>query len=96
MLTWVIYDIGSNKARGRVAKICKEYGLQRVQKSVFLGTLSNNDTDELGLRCKELIDLDVDSLYIFPMCGDDFRKVRLLGMAFDKALVTDEIKALFL
>ncbi len=46
--------------------------------------------------CDDIIDPDVDSVYIFPMCDDDFKKVKLLGQAFDKELVSDEVKSLFL
>ena len=35
-------------------------------------------------------------LYVFPMCQQDFKSVILKGQAFDKSLVNDEIKALFL
>jgi CRISPR-associated protein Cas2 len=96
MLTWVIYDIGADKIRNKVAKICKNYGLQRVQKSAFLGNLNRNEVDELGLQCKELIDDEKDAVYLFPMCEDDFKKVRMLGIPFDKELVSDEIRALFI
>lgn len=94
-LVWIIYDIREDKTRNRVAKVCKNKGLYRVQKSAFLGTLNRNQIDELRLICEDLIDDDVDSVYIFPMCEDDFKKVRLLGQAFDKKLVTDEVKSLF-
>jgi len=95
MLTWIIYDISKNRTRSRVAKACKDKGLYRVQKSAFLGNLNKNQIDELRIMCDEIIDPEVDSVYIFPMCDDDFRKVKLLGQAFDKELVSDEIKALF-
>lgn len=95
MKTWVVYDITANKVRSKVAQACKNYGLYRVQKSVFLGDLNKNQTDELALKCKDLIDLDEDSLYIYPMCDDDFKKVRTLGQAFDRKLVSDEILAKF-
>ena len=67
-----------------------------MQKSVFLGTMENSDIDSLTLQCKENIDEETDSVYIFPLCEQDFKKVKLLGQAFDKELVTDEVKALFL
>jgi CRISPR-associated protein Cas2 len=95
-LVWIIYDIKEDKKRTRIAKACKNKGLYRVQKSAFLGTLNKNQIDELKIMCEDVINPDEDSIYIFPMCEDDFKKVKLLGQAFDKKLVTDEIKALFL
>lgn len=96
MLTWVVYDITEDKIRNKVAKICKGYGLYRVQKSAFLGDINRNQKDELILRCKELTDEEKDSVYIFPMCEKDFRKVKMIGIPFDKDLISDEIKALFI
>jgi len=96
MLTWVIYDIVKDKPRTQVAKTCQRAGIMRVQYSVFLGDLNANEIDELGLKIKSLIDEETDRVYIFPMCKEDFSKVRLLGEAFDKKLVTNEIRELFL
>ncbi|KAA0227893.1 CRISPR-associated endonuclease Cas2 [candidate division KSB1 bacterium] len=96
MLTWVIYDIVKDKSRTQVAKTCQRAGLLRVQYSVFLGDLNANEIDELGLKIKTLIDEESDRVYLFPMCQEDFSKVRLLGEAFDKKLVTNEIRELFL
>ena len=95
MLTWVIYDIAENKVRNKVVKLCKNYGLYRVQKSVFLGELNKNDTDSIALETEGLIDMNFDSVYIFPMCDDCFKKIKLKGQAFDKELVTDEILTKF-
>jgi CRISPR-associated protein Cas2 len=94
-LVWILYDIVADRPRTKVARRCKEAGLYRVQKSVFLGTIDRNRLDELCLQIEDLTDEDVDSVYIFPMCESDFRKVMLLGQAFDKKLVTDEVRALF-
>lgn len=95
MLTWVVYDIINDKKRTKIAKACKGYGLYRVQKSVFLGRLNHNQIDELAMRCEDIIEKKEDSVYIFPLCDDDFKKVKLLGQAFDKELVSDEILAKF-
>ena len=95
IMLWVIYDISNDKTRGRVAKACKGKGLYRVQKSAFLGTLNRNQLDELKIMCEDLIDSEVDSVYLFPMCEDDFKKVKLLGQAFDKKLVSAELLAKF-
>ncbi|MGB9941435.1 CRISPR-associated endonuclease Cas2 [Methanosarcina sp.] len=91
MLVWVIYDITENRVRQKVSDRCKNYGLYRVQKSVFLGDLNTNDRESLGLECEELIDTEKDSVYVFPMDEQSFKKVQLIGQAFDKDLVSDEV-----
>ena len=91
-----MYDIPKNKTRTKIAKFCEQAGIYRVQYSVFLGDLNNAQRKELHLKIEDLIDPDKDSVYIFPMCREDFNSCVLLGQAFDKDLITDEIKALFL
>ncbi len=95
MIIWVMYDIKKDKARTKIAKYCKQAGLYRVQYSVFLGTLEENDKDSLQLQIEEEIDSDNDSVYIFPMSKNELHQCALLGQAFDKKLVTDKVKALF-
>lgn len=96
MIAWVMYDIENDKARTKIAKLCKQAGLYRVQFSVFLGTLDKNRKDTLQLQIEELIDEEKDSVYIFPMSKNELQETVLLGQAFDKKMVTDEVKALFL
>lgn len=96
MIAWVLYDIEDDKVRSKVAKLCKQTGLYRVQFSVFLGTIDNNQKDTLQLQIEEVMDKDKDSVYIFPMSKNELKATVLLGKAFDKDLVTDEVKALFL
>ena len=91
-----MYDIENDKARTKVAKLCKQAGLYRVQYSVFLGTIDKNQKDALQLQIEELIEEEKDSVYIFPMSKNELQDTILLGQAFDKKLVTDEVKALFL
>jgi CRISPR-associated protein Cas2 len=95
ILVWIVYDITEDKVRNRVAKKCKQFGLQRVQKSVFLGRLESNRFDELSEVCRELIDEETDSVYLFPFCQEDFRRINVLGQGFDRKLVNDEILSQF-
>jgi len=95
MLVWVIYDITENSTRKKVSDRCKDYGLYRVQKSVFLGDLNTNQRDSLAIECEEMIEIDIDSVYIFPMDEESFKKVKLIGQAFDKDLVSDEVLTTF-
>lgn len=91
----MIYDIVNVKVRKKVSDSCKDYGLYRVQKSVFLGDLNSNQRDSLALECEELVDIDTDSVYIFPMDDKSFKQVKLIGQAFDKDLVSDEVVTMF-
>ena len=95
VLAWIMYDIVSNKIRNRVAKKCKQYGMTRVQKSIFLGKMDMNRFDELAEICIDEIDEDTDSVYLFPFCQEDFRRINVLGQGFDKKLVNDEILSKF-
>lgn len=94
MLTWVMYDITKDRIRNKVVKSCEKSGIYRVQYSVWLGEMNKTQIKELRTIIEDLIDSEVDRVYIFPMCREDFNACVLLGQAFDRALITDEIKAL--
>lgn len=96
MICWVLYDIGDDKARLQAAKYCKQAGLYRVQFSVFLGELERTRKDALQLQLEALINLDKDKVYLFPMTKQELQQTVLLGQAFDRKLVTGQVKALFL
>jgi CRISPR-associated protein Cas2 len=91
-----MYDIKIDNARTKIAKACELSGLNRVQYSVFLGTIEANEKDVLQLKIEDLMDEETDSVYMFPMSKDELKSTVLLGQAFDKESVTDEIKSLFL
>ena len=54
MTILVIYDLTSDKERDRLANLCLDFGLARIQYSAFLGDLSSRlkqrFLDELGER----------------------------------------------
>ncbi len=96
MLLWVLYDIENDRARSRVARHCKQAGLYRVQLSVFLGSVDAHQKDTLSLQIEAEINPDRDKVYLFPMSRRELQATVLLGQAFDKKMVRDEVKALFL
>lgn len=96
MLIWVIYDIGDDKSRSKISKKCKDIGLYRVQKSVFLGQLNKSETTEIKSYIECHIDKDKDSVYIFPIQKKDYQYMGILGQAFDKELVSNEIIQTFI
>lgn len=90
-----MYDIKKDKSRTKIAKKCQQAGLYRVQYSVFLGTIEKNKMDSLQLEVEEWVDGETDSVYMFPMSKDELQQTVLLGQAFDKDFVTDEVRSLF-
>ena len=95
-VNWLLYDIADDKARTRVSKLCKKAGLYRVQYSVFVGTLATTERDELQLTIDDLIDTDRDKVYLFTISRKSLHSSILLGQAFDRKLVSDEVVQLFL
>lgn len=91
-----MYDIKQDRARSKIAKACEQAGLYRVQYSVFLGSIENEEKDTLQLQIEDLMTTETDSVYMFPMSKDELKATILLGQAFEKKMITDEIKALFL
>ena len=65
------------------------------KKSIFLGDIEENDFDEVKLRLEDTVDLKNDSVYVFTMSKKELNKAGLIGQAFDKELVTDEIISKF-
>jgi len=75
-LTYVFYDIDNDKIRNRVASICKDYGLERIQFSGFIGYLSRNRREELAVKLRDAISSSTGKILIQPVCEKDFREYR--------------------
>ncbi|MGE5575809.1 MAG: CRISPR-associated endonuclease Cas2 [Syntrophothermus sp.] len=73
MMTLVIYDVPDDKIRNRLAVACKDYGLQRVQWSAFLGFLNHNRLEELQRRLKRTLGRRMGNIQIYPLCDKDLR-----------------------
>ena len=79
MLYWIIYDISSNKLRNKIGRICKNYGLFRVQKSSFMGETSKNKIEMLVLEIKNLNPQQSDCVFIIPACKECFSNKDIIG-----------------
>lgn len=76
VLTYIFYDIEKDKIRNRVSSVCKDYGLERIQFSGFIGYLSRNKREELAIKLRdELMDSN-GKILIQPVCEKDFRQYR--------------------
>jgi CRISPR-associated protein Cas2 len=91
-----MYDISENKTRNKAAKYCKNKGLYRVQKSIFLGELNKNQKDELKIMLEMIVDEDTDSIYIFPSSRDYLYDTEFIGKGFEKELVSNEVVSKFI
>ncbi len=80
------YDISDNNARARVAAAVSTWG-DRVQRSVYQLTLTNDDLDGLLKRIEQLINVNRDAVNIFIQCSTCDSKARHVGQA---ALPTPE------
>lgn len=75
----VVYDIVDDAIRAKVADICLDYGLERVQYSAFLGELSPNYQQELLLKAKRRLGKSEGNILLLPICERDFQFRREVG-----------------
>ena len=71
--TLVMYDIENDRVRYRVSEVCLDFGLERIQFSVFRGKLNRNKREELLLKLTHVLGKDAGKILIQPMCEDDFK-----------------------
>lgn len=69
----VVYDISNDRIRTKVAGICLDYGLSRIQLSAFLGDLSRTHQDELLQKARRRLGDSPGHIALFPLCETDFR-----------------------
>jgi CRISPR-associated protein Cas2 len=63
----ILYDIPDDKVRYKVAEACKDYGLERIQYSAFLGHLNGNRREELALRLKREVKKKSATVHLFQL-----------------------------
>lgn len=68
----VVYDIPNDDVRTKVADICLDYGLERIQYSAFEGVLSRNLQQELILKIKKRVGRREGNVQLFPICQEDW------------------------
>ena len=61
----VLYDVPDDNLRTRVSEACKDYGLERIQYSAFLGQLTRNRTEELAQRLKREVKKKDAKVHLF-------------------------------
>jgi CRISPR-associated protein Cas2 len=78
----LLYDITEDRARTRVADLCLDYGLERIQYSAFWGDLPRTLQEELLLKIKRVLRGKIADVRLIPLCERDL--VRTKQLTFSK------------
>ena len=73
MICLLVYDIPNDRLRAKVADICLDYGLERIQYSAFLGELNHNRQGELLQKLRRQVGKREANVQLFPICERDIR-----------------------
>lgn len=76
VLVYVFYDIQEDRIRNKAAKVCKDFGLERIQFSGFVGYLSRNRREEIGIKLRDTISKKTGKILIQPVCDKDFKEYK--------------------
>ncbi|NPA85912.1 MAG: CRISPR-associated endonuclease Cas2 [bacterium] len=73
MLTLVVYDISDDDKRNKLAERLKDLGMERIQRSAFVGDLNPQERELLPeiLRC--FISSKNDRIDVFVICERDLK-----------------------
>ncbi len=69
----VVYDISHDSTRGKVADICQDYGLDRIQYSAFMGVLGRVHQEELMEKVQNRLGKREGKIYLYPICEKDWQ-----------------------
>ena len=78
----LLYDITEDRARTRVADLCLDYGLERIQYSAFWGDLPRTLQEELLLKIRRVLRGKIADVRLIPLCERDL--VRTKQLTFSK------------
>lgn len=91
----IIYDITDDNLRALVAESLKDYGLQRIQYSAFIGSLRRDRLNSLIVDLKNLIKDLVENVQIYPICATCFKGRREVGKPKRYELVEKKAKVAY-
>jgi CRISPR-associated protein Cas2 len=96
MRAWIVYDITQNRRRQRIVRACRDFGLIRAQKSVFVGIVDDSRLESFFARLRSEMDENEDSVFVLPTDKRLIEEGKYFGKGFDKALAMRETDILFL
>ena len=75
----LIYDITNDRARTKVADLCLDYGLERIQYSAFWGNLPRTLQEELLLKIGRVLHGKAADVRLIPLCERDLERCKQLS-----------------
>ena len=70
----LIYDIQHDGTRTKIADMCLDYGLDRIQYSAFVGYLSRNHAEELMLEIDRILDHQRGNIQLIQVTDKDWQQ----------------------
>jgi CRISPR-associated protein Cas2 len=71
LLTFIVYDISNDRIRLRIANVCKDYGLDHIQFSVFSGPLDSTRRNEMFARLGHTLGNSEGRVLMLQLCEKD-------------------------
>lgn len=68
----LVYDIPHDRTRTKVADICQDYGLDRMQYSAFQGELQRVHQEELMHKLRKRLGRRPGKIALYPICERDW------------------------
>ncbi len=78
-ITFVFFDISSDRIRDKVGEVCKDFGLVRFQYSGFIGRLNKNMRESLYIKLLDIIDENEAKVVIQTVCEKCFENALIIG-----------------
>jgi len=74
-MKWLVcYDIEKDSVRQKVADFCLDKGLERVQYSVFLGSMSRTHATDLAAQIRRKLGQNAGQVRFVPICERDWQQ----------------------
>jgi CRISPR-associated protein Cas2 len=81
MPTYVIYDIVNDRTRQKIADVCLDYGLKRIQYSAFLGDINATRRSALEKKLIEQLGKQEGKIEVITVCEKDFQNRRVIEVS---------------
>lgn len=75
----VVYDVSDDRRRLMLAQALERFGLRRIQRSAFVGSLLESLARDLARLCESIVDPRTDVVHIVPVDRRDWARAVVVG-----------------